>query len=788
MDVHGADVESNQDDRVDEDAAYTKGNRRSKAGRLPSEITKAELQEHFHLSIDFAALNLKVGLTTLKKLCRQYNIKRWPFRKVQQVQRLVLMAEASTADQLQLYELLLDLDVPPNSRLWSHLGPEAARLVVHTLKSTDWDVVKSLVSKRLPLSGPKDEDDIIDDPAGPHMQCTGSHPPQQGSQSGSSKGSKGSPCRVPLRSGAAPEAITAPVVTLGSPPPGSDGWLQQLQQIKDGAELAILAARAGRVQPQMLAGIPEIAGAQPAGGTPASAADQAVSNFVAYLHSRPSPPPASLSAMAAAASATAAATAAPPPAGSGGAGGPPATAAPNGAAVEQLLQVLLAQQRASSAAGSQAWDVRGAGAGAALAPAAHPAAVHAPAPDMASLLHVLQQQQQAQAAAQLRAEDGAALSNMYALWERSRQGGPSWGAPRSTPPPAPAPTSAPLHPLLVNGQPVDTQAHLLPSAAPAANDYQQGAGAAAGALYSTATDPHAAARHTATALQSQQQQYQQQPLPAAGGGGGIVFPPWGEAAVQQQSQRDLWRSLSEGPASGLQSSQGALQLLERLHALKAAASPAAGAGFTAAGGSGRPGSLGSSSLPGGSFARPGSWPGGLVGLGLDATLRCGALGGAGGACMQPSSGSVTSLASTMSAVRQQLDRAAFEREQVPWVVLGERPPNGEAGAGLGPARDMQQFLQARTGGSPTGQASPRPLACSASQQGGAGGVAAMSDTTLALQRQLQQVQQQLGAARAAPGLRTTHTPKAAEAGGGEGLRLEAEQAVQLAALLAQRLP
>lgn len=60
-------------------------------GRVPDDISLAELQENYYLSIEVAATKLKVGLTTLKKLCRKFSIKRWPYRKVQQTQRLAAL-------------------------------------------------------------------------------------------------------------------------------------------------------------------------------------------------------------------------------------------------------------------------------------------------------------------------------------------------------------------------------------------------------------------------------------------------------------------------------------------------------------------------------------------------------------------------------------------------------------------------------------------------------------------------------------------------------------------------
>ena len=41
-----------------------------------------DLSSRFHLTLASAAKDFGVSITYLKKVCRTYNIKRWPFRKV----------------------------------------------------------------------------------------------------------------------------------------------------------------------------------------------------------------------------------------------------------------------------------------------------------------------------------------------------------------------------------------------------------------------------------------------------------------------------------------------------------------------------------------------------------------------------------------------------------------------------------------------------------------------------------------------------------------------------------
>lgn len=42
--------------------------------------------------------------------------------------------QLSHADNMQLLELLVDLDVPPESRLWSNLGPAEEAVIVEILE------------------------------------------------------------------------------------------------------------------------------------------------------------------------------------------------------------------------------------------------------------------------------------------------------------------------------------------------------------------------------------------------------------------------------------------------------------------------------------------------------------------------------------------------------------------------------------------------------------------------------------------------------------------------------
>ena len=50
-------------------------------GKNKTFITRMQIHEQIKFPISIAAKNLKVSETTLKVICRQYNIRRWPQRK-----------------------------------------------------------------------------------------------------------------------------------------------------------------------------------------------------------------------------------------------------------------------------------------------------------------------------------------------------------------------------------------------------------------------------------------------------------------------------------------------------------------------------------------------------------------------------------------------------------------------------------------------------------------------------------------------------------------------------------
>lgn len=52
-------------------------------------IALSDLAKYFDLPIVEASRNLKVGLTVLKKKCREFGIPRWPHRKIKSLDGLI---------------------------------------------------------------------------------------------------------------------------------------------------------------------------------------------------------------------------------------------------------------------------------------------------------------------------------------------------------------------------------------------------------------------------------------------------------------------------------------------------------------------------------------------------------------------------------------------------------------------------------------------------------------------------------------------------------------------------
>ena len=59
------------------------------------QLSKNDIAQTFHLPIERAARSLGVGLTVLKRQCREFGISRWPFRKMKSLERMLSIVEVS---------------------------------------------------------------------------------------------------------------------------------------------------------------------------------------------------------------------------------------------------------------------------------------------------------------------------------------------------------------------------------------------------------------------------------------------------------------------------------------------------------------------------------------------------------------------------------------------------------------------------------------------------------------------------------------------------------------------
>ncbi|KAJ9524615.1 hypothetical protein QJQ45_024212, partial [Haematococcus lacustris] len=70
---------------------------RHQRGGFQRRINKSMLQEVYHLPIQEAAQHLRMGVTVLKKYCRSFKVERWPFRKLQSLDKLIQSVQEQQA-------------------------------------------------------------------------------------------------------------------------------------------------------------------------------------------------------------------------------------------------------------------------------------------------------------------------------------------------------------------------------------------------------------------------------------------------------------------------------------------------------------------------------------------------------------------------------------------------------------------------------------------------------------------------------------------------------------------
>ncbi|KAJ4977471.1 hypothetical protein NE237_002577 [Protea cynaroides] len=80
---------SNRNSEVGEDLRKVKRSDKEQKTNGSSELTKQVISSYFYMPITQAAKELNVGLTLLKKRCRELGINRWPHRKLMSLQTLI---------------------------------------------------------------------------------------------------------------------------------------------------------------------------------------------------------------------------------------------------------------------------------------------------------------------------------------------------------------------------------------------------------------------------------------------------------------------------------------------------------------------------------------------------------------------------------------------------------------------------------------------------------------------------------------------------------------------------
>jgi uncharacterized coiled-coil DUF342 family protein len=62
-------------------------------------ITIDDLREYFHLPLYDAAKKFGIGMTLLRRLCRKYNIKKWPYRQIESLCKIIQSLEIALLDE-----------------------------------------------------------------------------------------------------------------------------------------------------------------------------------------------------------------------------------------------------------------------------------------------------------------------------------------------------------------------------------------------------------------------------------------------------------------------------------------------------------------------------------------------------------------------------------------------------------------------------------------------------------------------------------------------------------------
>ncbi|KAG8083062.1 hypothetical protein GUJ93_ZPchr0014g46559 [Zizania palustris] len=99
--VHASESDEDEDLQSGEEfAPAVQKHRRANRKHIAS-ITLSDIAQYFHLPIREASKTLKIGVSILKRKCRQYNIPRWPHRKIKSLDSLIQDLEQEKNKQTQ---------------------------------------------------------------------------------------------------------------------------------------------------------------------------------------------------------------------------------------------------------------------------------------------------------------------------------------------------------------------------------------------------------------------------------------------------------------------------------------------------------------------------------------------------------------------------------------------------------------------------------------------------------------------------------------------------------------
>ncbi|KAJ4966391.1 hypothetical protein NE237_018240 [Protea cynaroides] len=94
-------LENQQSDEAVPETTVKKEKRRRAGTEHIARIALSDLTKYFDLPIAEASRNLNVGLTVLKRKCREFGIRRWPHRKIKSLDTLIHELQEETERQEQ---------------------------------------------------------------------------------------------------------------------------------------------------------------------------------------------------------------------------------------------------------------------------------------------------------------------------------------------------------------------------------------------------------------------------------------------------------------------------------------------------------------------------------------------------------------------------------------------------------------------------------------------------------------------------------------------------------------